>query len=98
MTLVHLIVFTLKWPSLDLDRVGIAVALHREHARNARRLNTRQNRDPMQRLPVKPYRLFVILVYRVWSHHLHGCEMIWIKSQRHVEQTIQALSQQSRAS
>jgi len=29
MTLVHLIVFILKWPSLDLDRVGIAVALHR---------------------------------------------------------------------
>src|ERR1700678_1639591 len=95
MTLVHVIVFTLKRPSLDLDRVDIAVALHREHAGKPRRLNPRQARNPTHNFPLKAYCLLVTLVDRGGSHHLHGCKMVWIKAQRHTQKTIEALSEQS---
>src|ERR1700678_3912640 len=97
MALVYVIVFPVIWPARELDPVDGTVTFHREHAGCAHRFHARQAGEAAGNLSIKPKGLFVTLVDSTGSHDSQGCEVVRIETHRHVQEAVQAFSQQSGA-
>ena len=99
MPFVHLVVFSVIRPRRKMDPIGRAIALRRNQACHSNALYARQALHSLHNLARKfRHPRLAAFVYLVRSDHAHGRHLIRIEAQRHMQQAIKALPQQSGSS